>query len=68
MRVNHRWRVTGREFHTPVPNIWTCSHCGLVRAEDHSRRRKPIEFSDGRGEVLSENGKKIPTCGEGRYR
>ncbi len=49
----HKWIGVGREWDSPVVNIWQCKHCDNFKALDEpGRGQRRVEYSTLEGEVL----------------
>ena len=66
--MNHRWEPVGREWDSPLPNLWQCSRCGMVKAVTETERGIATEFSTAEGQVLVCGHRHAPGCGNDAYR
>jgi len=70
MRRYHQWEVVGREYDTPVVNMWRCKACGIYRSAGFITKEgcQVMEFSAPDGTVLSRGRKAGPSCTGGSRR
>ncbi len=61
--MKHTWVISGRDYSTAVPNVWSCLRCGMFRAANYDRPNcGHMEYSNPDGEVIDHRKKEPPAC------